>query len=49
MITKHEIRINCIGESSIKSDAKKKKYYQISKTLLQTFGHFSGHDHKKTN
>ena len=49
MITKHEIRIDYIAESSITSHEKKKKYYQISKTLLQVFGQFSGYDHKKTN
>ena len=31
MITKQQIRINYIEEISIKSEAKKVKYYQISK------------------
>ena len=49
MITKQQIRINYIEEISVKSDAKKKKYYHISKKLLQAFGQFSCHDHKKLN
>ena len=34
MITRQQIRINCIKEINIKSDAKKMKYLQISKKFL---------------
>ena len=46
---KQPIRINYIARISIKSDAKKRNYYQISKKLLQAFSQFSGHDNKTTN
>ena len=49
MITKQQIRINYMEEISLKSDAKKIKYYHISRKLLQPFGQFSCHDHKMTN
>ena len=37
MITKHQIRINYLKQISIKSDAKKIKYYQIPKKLFEHF------------
>ena len=49
MITKQQIRINYMEEISLKSDAKKIKYYHISRTLLEAFGQFSGHVHKTEN
>ena len=48
MITKKQIRVIYIEEISIKSDAKKIKYYHILKRLLLGFGQFSGHDRKAT-
>ena len=49
MITTQQIRIHYIEETTIKSDEKKIKYYQISKKLLEAFGQFSGRDHKRAN
>ena len=49
MITTQQIRIHDIEETTIKSDEKKIKYYQISKKLLEAFGQFSGRDHKRAN
>ena len=40
MITKQQIGINYIEEIRIKCDAKKIKYYKISKTFLQDFSRF---------
>ena len=34
MITRQQIRINCIKEINMKSDVKKMKYLQISKKFL---------------
>ena len=47
--TKQQITIKYIAEISIKSDAKKIKYYQISKKSLEAFGQFSPNDHKPIN
>ena len=41
MMTEQKIRINYIDESSIKSDAKKIKYYQISKKIIRSFSQIS--------
>ena len=49
MITKQKIRINSTEKISIKSGAKKIKFYLILKKLLEAFGRFSGHDHKTRN
>ena len=49
MIKSKQFKINCIEDISIKSDAKKIKFYQVLKTFLLGFFQFSGHNHKTTN
>ena len=40
MITKQQIRINSVEKNSIQSDAKKIKYYHISRKLLKLSANF---------